>query len=135
MAKKQFTKSIARSTSKIYFEKAQDFYESMQNSYDNQKWNTVGLTAVHCAISLSDALLAYYGGIRNTNKDHKSAGELLKRYIQNEAIDQQEKRFAKIISKKNLIEYEGRVFTRKDADDIRKHTERFFIWTKEVLKI
>jgi HEPN domain-containing protein len=132
--KKNPTKPIEPSIAKIYFEKAKDFYESMQTSYDNKKWNTVGLTAVHCAISLSDALLAHFGGVRNTNQDHKSAGKLLKNYIKDKSINNQEKHLTKIISKKNLIEYEGRIFIQKDAEEIKKQAERFFDWTKSLLQ-
>lgn len=133
MVKKQMTKDINRNVAKIYFEKAKDFYAAMYESYANENWNTVGLTAVHSVISLTDALLAHYGGVRNTSQDHKSAGKLLKNYIQDVSVQQQEKHLIKIIAKKNLIEYEGRVFTKKEAEDIKKQTERFFEWGKNLL--
>lgn len=34
---------------------------------------------------------------------------------------------------KNLIEYEARNFTRKEAESITKYTERYFAWAKSVL--
>ena len=134
MVKGSTIKSIDRSAGKIYFEKAREFYESMLWSFERGQWNTVGLTAVHCAISISDALLAHFGGVRNTSQDHQIAGRLLKDYIKDKAIQEQEKHYIRIISKKNLVEYEGRVFVKKDAEDIKIQTERFYSWARQKLQ-
>jgi len=36
----------------------------------------------------------------------------------------------KIISMKNIIEYEDRIFTEKEASEIFKRTERYYNWVK-----
>jgi len=127
-------KSINPKIWQTYFSKAKEFFESMQDSFKTRKWNTVGLTAVHCVISLSDALLAHQAGIRNTSQDHRSIAQLLRKYIKHNETIKQEKHLTMIIAKKNLIAYEGREFTEKDAIEIMKHTERFFDWAKQILQ-
>jgi len=38
-----------------------------------------------------------------------------------------------VINLKNLIEYEARNFTEKEAEDILKHAERYFQWVRNQL--
>ncbi len=76
-ARKLKTKAIERNEYKIYLKKAGEFYETMLQAKTTIKWNAVGLNAVHCAISASDALLVFYAGIRSAGDDHLSAINLL----------------------------------------------------------
>lgn len=127
-------KSIDQNSARDYFMKAKEFYENMITSFNNKQWNTTGLTAVHCAISTNDALLAHFAGIRNTSQDHKSAVKLLLLHVPDKQSQEQSEHFRKIVVLKNLIEYERRSFTEKDATEIKKHTERFFDWARQKLK-
>lgn len=36
----------------------------------------------------------------------------------------------RILAKKSLIEYDNKIFTKHDAMDIMKQTERFYLWGK-----
>ena len=47
---------VSQSGYKGFFHKANDFYQVMKLSLDSELWNGVGLNAVHCDISLSDAI-------------------------------------------------------------------------------
>ena len=85
------------------------------------------MNAVHCAISLSDALTIYYLSQRFSGDDHRQASELLSR-ISIEGAGQQAHSFRKIISKKHMIAYEEREFRKSEADEITKQIERFYRW-------
>lgn len=43
----------------------------MHEAFEKQNWNAVGLTAIHCMISATDAVLAYTAGIRSISRDHR----------------------------------------------------------------
>ena len=116
-----------------YFNKAQEFYNTMHVAASLKQWNSVGLQAVHCAISTADALLVFYGGARNKAEDHRQTVKLLKDFIKTENSSKYSEHFRKIIALKNLIEYEARPFRQGDAEDIMKHAERFFAWAKNIL--
>ena len=133
MVEKMKVKPIDSSAAKNYQKKASDFYDVMELSYRERKWNAVGLNAVHCAISASDALLAKYGGIRNTSSDHKEAADILVKTIKQAESKQYAKCLRKILGLKNLIEYEKRLFTETDSTEILKPTQRFYEWAVKLL--
>ena len=132
MMKHLKTRAVDQSEYTVYWKKAEEFYETMHHAYKNRMWTSVGLNAVHCAISSCDALLVKSQGIRAAGDDHLQAAELLGR----SPIDGIEKQTAivrRIIAKKNVIAYENREFRESDASDIFKQAERFYRWAVEYL--
>ncbi len=116
-----------QSAYKNFQHKAGDFYQVMKLSSDSELWNGVGLNAVHCVISLSDALTVYFLSKRFSGDDHKHASELLAQ-IPSDSAKQYVTAFDKIISKKHMVAYEEREFRQSEALEIIKQTERFFNW-------
>jgi len=131
--KKIRTRAVERSKYVIYLKKAQDFYRTMQLALGEGNWNSVGLAAVHCAISATDAIVAYSGGLRSASPDHGDAIRLLRETVTHPEALQKSKHLATIISVKNRIEYEARNFTKQEAQEIAKHTERYFDWIESIL--
>jgi hypothetical protein len=127
-AKKIKTKVIERSEYKTYLKKASEFYDIMLQAKERGKWNAVGLNAVHCAISSSDAMLVFYAGIRSTSDNHLSVIALLSNSVRLPEVKSKCETLRKILVKKSIIEYENRDFTQKEALEILKLTERFYIW-------
>lgn len=82
--------------------------------------NAVGLNAVHCAISSSDAMLVFYAGICSTSDDHLSVIDLLSNSV----------RLPEVKSKCEILRkiYENRDFIQKEALEMLKLTERFYTW-------
>jgi len=130
MVKKQKTKAVEHSISRDYFSKAQDFYSAVQLCIDNMNWNAAGLNAVHCAISVTDSLLAKYGGIRSVDSNHNTVADLLPVYLTNADTQKQAARLRKILDKKNLIEYEGRNFYQSEAENLQRDIDSYFNWAK-----
>jgi hypothetical protein len=96
--KKIPSRAIDRSKYIIYLNKAQDFYQAMRRSMDEGNWNSAGLEAVHCAISATDALLAYAGGIRCTSRAHSDAAELVKQTIRSSEAAKNCRHFLRIVN-------------------------------------
>ncbi len=118
---------VLQSGYKNFQHKASDFYQVMKLSVDSELWNGVGLNAVHCVISLSDALTVYFLNKRFSGDDHRHASELLSQ-ISSSGVKQYVNTFDKIISKKHMVAYEEREFRQSEALEIVKQTERFFQW-------
>ena len=132
-AKKHSTKPIEESSSTDYWIKAREFYAAMEQCYSENQWNAVGLNAVHALISAGDALLAKFAGIRNTCENHRRAADVLIQHIPHKDVDHYANHFRKVLVLKNVIEYEQRLVTRKEAEEMIKHTDRFFDWAKGLL--
>lgn len=126
-AKKLKIVNVEKNDYKVFLKKARDFYEIMFKARDTENWTAVGLNAVHCAISCSDAMLTFHSGIRPAGEDHMQAVELFMR-LPPEIEDGEASTFKRIIAKKNLIAYENREFRQTEAMDILKLTERFYRW-------
>jgi len=133
-AKKIKTKVIERSKYKTYLKKATEFYETMLKTKEMGKWNSVGLNAVHCAISSSDAMLVFYTGIRSISDDHLAVIDLLLTSIKLPDVKSKCETLRKILTKKSVIEYEDRDFTQNEALEILKLTERFYSWVVSRIK-
>lgn len=133
--KKIKTVTIERSEYRTYLKKSSEFYEVMIEAQRLQKWNAVGLNAVHCAISCSDAILVFYAGIRSAGEDHLSVIDLLLTSVKLPDISSKCETLRKILVKKSLIEYENRDFSENEAQEISKLTERFYGWGISYLKL
>jgi len=132
-AKKIKTERIEKSKYSVFLKKAEDFFDAMHQAYLSNNWNAAGLAAVHCAISSNDALLVYFRSVRSISDKHLDAIELLRSCQEIDGIDDLVSRLRRIIGKKNLIEYEARPFFQTEAEDITKHTERFYNRVKALL--
>lgn len=119
---------------KNYLIKAKQFLETAQDAYLKKNWNAVGLNTVHSAISANDALTVYYGKIRSIDKKHSEAISLLLKVFKNEKdAERNSRHLLWLINRKNLVEYEARLFFQSEAEEALKHAERFLNWTKSKL--
>lgn len=121
---------VDRSQYLNYLKKADEFYFSMIQGEKSEHWNAVGLNAVHCAISIADALLVKFGGVRSIETDHMLVVDIIKQNINLKDIDEKLITLRRVLAKKSLIEYDSTVFTKNDAVDIMKQAERFYLWGK-----
>ena len=121
-------KPTEKSKYAVYLKKAKEFHQIMIESQKQQQWNAAGLNAVHCAISCCDAITIYYAGIRSIAQDHYSSIDLLSQSVNLPETSSKCATLRKILSDKNIIEYEDRDFTQKEAFEILKLSERFYNW-------
>ena len=133
-AKKIKKKAVERGKYKTYLKKAGEFCDTMCQAKEMGRWNAVGLNAVHCAISSSDAMLAFYSGIRSASDDHLALIDLLSTSVKLREAKSKSETLRKILVKKSTIEYEDRDFTQKEALELLKLTERFYAWVVSKIK-
>jgi len=127
------TKTINKSQYKNYLQKANEFFSAMRDAYLNEIWNAVALNAVHAAVSANDAFCTYHYGVRCVSPKHADAVKLLISLSKDEETKKNSTHLAWLINRKNLVEYEARLFTAKEAETATKHAERFLRWVKSKL--
>ncbi len=113
-----------------YLKKSAEFFESMQQAVQAQRWNAVGLNAVHCAISACDAVLVFYTEQRSASPDHETAVHLLSSLSKVSEAKHKADTLRRILHEKHLIEYEDRMVTAQEAAELAKLTERFYRWAE-----
>jgi len=127
-------RQVDRNEARVYLKKAAEFFNSMQQAMQAERWNAAGLTAVHCAISSCDAVLVRHTGQRSASSDHDAAADLLSTLTTLPDVDQKTQTLRRILKEKNLIEYEEREITRHGAAGLAKLTERFFQWAEQLVE-
>lgn len=111
----------------IFQNKSTQFYEECNVALGAERWAAAGLTAVHCAISICDALTIYFLKKRSIADDHRLAVDLLSE-LTVDGIDLQVTNYKRILAKKYAIAYEDREFRQNEAIDLAKQVERFYHW-------
>lgn len=119
---------------KNYRLKADQFLEAARDSYLKENWNAVGLNTVHCGISANDALTVYYKKVRSASEKHNdSVGLLLETFGNDEETKKSSRHLLWLIGRKNLVEYESRLFYKREAEEALLHADRFLFWAKTKL--
>ena len=126
-------RQVERRAAAQYLKKAAEFFESMQQALQAERWNAAGLNAVHCAISACDAVLVFYTEQRSTSPDHETAVHLLSALPKVPEARQKADTVRRILHEKNLIEYEDRMVTAPEAAELAKLTERFYRWARHLV--
>lgn len=118
---------------KKFLKKANEFFEIMQLSLLKEKWNAAGLNAIHVGISANDALLTFHFGLRSTSPKHDDAVKLIISLMKRDDTESKTKHLRRLISVKNLVEYDRRLFSKREAESLAKHAERYLNWIKSLL--
>ena len=105
----------------------------MLESLDKGDWDAAGLNAVHCAISASDAVLVLTQGVRSASSKHDDSAMLLESMVKAPGTKNAVSQLKRLVAKKNLVEYEERLFRESEARDAAKNASRFLAWAETVL--
>jgi hypothetical protein len=117
-----------------YWLKAGQFLEAARDSHLKENWNAVGLNTVHATISANDALTVYYKKARSASEKHSdSVGLLLETFNHDSDSRKYSRHLLWLIGRKNLVEYESRLFYKREADEALLHADRFLFWAKNKL--
>ena len=133
VARKIKTKQEDRSNALKYLKKAEDNYNQMTTALNKKNYNAAGTLAIQCGISAADAVCVHEKGVRSLSQNHLDLCDLVKSIPLPEAKDKSVT-LKKIISKKNLIQYESRSIFVKEANEIVKGSTRFYQWVVSVMK-
>ena len=130
MVRETRTVKVTEAEASVFLNKAEQFMESAIDALAKGNWDAAAHNAVHCAISANDALLGARHSLRSSGQSHKDAATLLAQKEGTEDARKNAARFLKIISKKNLVQYEGRSMSEAEARALMVNSTHFFEWSR-----
>jgi hypothetical protein len=128
MTAKSKTSKVNPAMAGNYFAKAKEYRDSMNEALAAGRANAAALNAIHCAISTADGLCVRFAGKRSASKDHSDAVRLLAECFPDAEGRRQADRLGAILTKKNQVGYEERLFNQNEAGSLAKQVERLFAW-------
>jgi len=134
MTPKIKTKKTNSSLYSNYLKRANECYAAAKDSHARADWNAATICAIHACISACDAMCIFYLGKRHSGENHNDAVKLFKSIKDNdENHDKNANRLSRIISVKNIAEYEERLVFKTEAERILKDLERFLNYVMKQL--
>jgi len=127
------TKIVHKEFYKNYLKKAEEFLESCNKAFNNGSWNSCVINAIHCGISASDALTVFYLGLRHSGEKHEDVADLLKKTNLKD-IKIKINQLISLLSLKNKTEYGEVLMDKHNAENAKKHAERFLSYVKSALR-
>ena len=127
--KKSKIRQEEKSAAGDYLKKAEDNRKAMLAALKDENFNAAGTLALQCAISSADAICVYEKGVRSISQDHFDVCDLVGSITLPDAKEKANI-LKRIISKKNLIQYERRNIFQSEADEIVKASTRFYQWVE-----
>jgi uncharacterized protein (UPF0332 family) len=133
MHNKLKTRDVHKSLYTNYVIRAEECFNAAKMSFSNEEWTAAAINAIHSCIAGCDAMCVFYLGKRHAGESHNETVALFKSIGGKEEISVNAKRLTKILSIKNMAEYEERLVRRKEADEAVKDCERFLEFVKKQL--
>jgi len=134
MTPKFKTRDVEKSLYTNYLKRAEECYHAAKSSFEAQEWNAATISAIHTVIAASDAMCIYFLGKRNASESHNEAAALFKSIkADDEEINANANRISRILSIKNMAEYEDRLVFRAEAEKALRDCERFLEYVKAKL--
>jgi len=134
MTPKFKTRDVEKSLYANYLKRAEECCHAAKNSFEAQEWNSATISAIHAVIAASDAMCIYFLGKRNASESHNEAAALFKAIkADDEEINTNANRIARMLGIKTMAEYEERLVFRAEAEKVLKDCERFLEYAKAKL--
>lgn len=131
MSPKFKTRDVEKSLYTNYLKRADECLHAARTSFEIQEWNSATISAIHAVIAASDAMCIYFLGKRNASESHNEAAALFKSIKpDDEEINTNANRIAKILGIKNMAEYEERLVFKFEAEKALRDCERFLGYVK-----
>jgi len=127
------TESLPKSRHLVYLERAKEFSRQMERASSEKAWNSVGLLGVHSVISACDALTIHLAGRRWSGQGHEGVLGMV-RGLNFPDADALLRQIAAVLEVKNQVEYEARVFSEKEALELKRRSERILNWVLQQTK-
>lgn len=134
MTPKFRTIDVTKSLYTNYLKRAEECLHAAKNSFGLQEWNAATINAIHSCIAACDAICVYFLGKRHAGESHGDAVNLFKTIkIGDEGININANRITRILSIKNMAEYEERLVYKSETEKVIKDCERFLEYVKKEL--
>ncbi|MEO8232271.1 MAG: hypothetical protein ABI638_08305 [Ignavibacteriota bacterium] len=135
MVKKISRKEVPSINFKKFRSVADNFYKGAEIAEEFEYYNASGVLLVHSAIAFSDAVTIKYSSKKCSGENHYEIIALLNEVIPKNAGNRNAlNHLEKIIDHKNVVSYNGEIYSKKDITALKKHFERFKIWAEELIR-
>lgn len=119
---------------KDYVARAVQLLNAAERAYESLEWDACAITAVHSAVSASDALCTLKLGQRSAGQNHQNAVRLFKTIdAQDKAIVENAGRLARLLAEKNASAYEEKPVQRKEAEYLLTEAKKFLSFVESRL--
>lgn len=120
---------VDKPKARTYLGKADEFRAAAKAALATQRNDAALLLAIHAGISACDAVTVALGAVRSTDPDHLKAVDLLEAVArQSQEVHEHANQLRSLLKVKNLVEYEDRRVSAKEADAGIKRAERLATW-------
>lgn len=124
-----------RSEARLYLAKAKQFSAEATAAMKSSRNDAALLNAVHAVISATDAVSVALAARRSTDPDHQRSADLLQEIGgKSKELTQNVKQLRMLLTKKNVVEYESRQASAREASDAVKRADRFVNWASEAIE-
>lgn len=129
------TAPAARTEGKLYLAKAEEFLREARMAAQASRHDAAMLNAIHAAISAADAVTTVLAGRRSADPDHQRAVDLLEEVAgPSGEIRNRARQMNTLLAKKNVVDYESRRATAKEAGDAVETANRIVDWAAETVR-
>lgn len=124
-----------RSEAELYLAKSKQFCTEANAAMSSSRNDAAILNAVHAAIGAADAVCVALGGRRSADPDHHRAADLLQETGgRSRDISDKVRQLRMLLAKKNVVEYESRRASSREASEAVKRANRFVDWAGKVIE-
>ncbi len=124
-----------RAEARLYLAKAKQFSTEATAAVKGARSDAAMLNAVHAAISATDAVCVALAGRRSADPDHQRAADLLQEIGgKSKDVTNSVKQVRMLLAKKNVVEYESRQASSREATEAVKRASRFVDWASQTVE-
>lgn len=135
MPRRSKTVPASRGEAKLYQGKAEQFLADARAAIKEARHDAAMLNAIHAAISAADAVTTALSGRRSSDPDHQRAVDLLEEAAAgSEEIKTRARQMRQLLAKKNVVEYESRRATAREAAEAVDRAGRLVGWAAETVR-
>jgi uncharacterized protein (UPF0332 family) len=129
-------RNIDRSQAAAYMKRSEECLLSMQREFEEKRWDSTVILAIHAAISAADALCVQILGKRNASESHRDSIILFQSINPNDIeLRKAAMRLGDLLKIKTDAEYGERSQTQKDAELAKLNAERLVAFVKKRLVV
>jgi len=129
------TRRVDRSLYANYLKKTEECLASACRSFAVGEWNASAINSIHSAISSIDAMCVFFLGQRHSGDSHDGSVALLQtiKELDRKDLNAIINRTSRILSLKNMAEYEERLVSNAEAEKALKDADRLLQFVKSKL--
>ncbi len=129
------TRTVEKAKWRIFLVKAEDYLAMARQGIEAGRWDPSVSAAIHAGILACDVATVGSIGKRNTGQHDDIDGLLAQAAAAlSVRMDDSARRISRLLSVKNVAEYEARRMTRQDAEAALKAATRLVQWAVELSK-